>query len=69
MLTHTQTHTHTLTLSLSLSLTDGKQYDAYVCYPCEGQGISMTMTFALRILPEVLENKHGYKLFIRGRDD
>ncbi|XP_031428587.1 uncharacterized protein LOC105890458 [Clupea harengus] len=32
-------------------------------------GISMAMTFALRILPEVLENKHGYKLFIRGRDD
>ncbi|XP_076130774.1 interleukin-1 receptor type 1-like isoform X1 [Alosa pseudoharengus] len=48
---------------------DGKQYDAYVSYPCEGQGDSMALTFALRVLPEVLENKHGYKLFIRGRDD
>ncbi|XP_063059724.1 interleukin-1 receptor type 1-like isoform X2 [Engraulis encrasicolus] len=46
---------------------DGKHYDAYVSYPYESQGLSMT--FALRLLPEVLENKHGYKLFIRGRDD
>ncbi|XP_062393226.1 interleukin-1 receptor type 1-like [Sardina pilchardus] len=48
---------------------DGKQYDAYVSYPCEGQGDSMALTFALRVLPEVLEDKYGYKLFIRGRDD
>ncbi|KAL2094788.1 hypothetical protein ACEWY4_009507 [Coilia grayii] len=47
--------------------TDGKHYDAYVSYPYESQGLSVT--FALGLLPEVLENKYGYKLFIRGRDD
>ncbi|XP_048095968.1 interleukin-1 receptor type 1-like isoform X2 [Alosa alosa] len=47
---------------------DGKLYDAYVSYP-SGNSISMAMTFALRVLPEVLERNYGYKLFIRGRDD
>ncbi|XP_042559012.1 interleukin-1 receptor type 1 [Clupea harengus] len=47
---------------------DGKLYDAYVSYP-SGNSVSMAMTFALRVLPEVLERNYGYKLFIRGRDD
>ncbi|XP_062391432.1 interleukin-1 receptor type 1-like isoform X3 [Sardina pilchardus] len=47
---------------------DGKLYDAYVSYP-SGNSVSMAMTFALRVLPEVLESNYGYKLFIRGRDD
>ncbi|KAG9349318.1 hypothetical protein JZ751_027761 [Albula glossodonta] len=49
---------------------DGKIYDAYVVYPrmCwHGSGGSAEI-FALHTLPEVLEKKCGYKLFIFGRD-
>ena len=52
------------------SCTDGKLYDAYVSYICSGdQSASSTAAFALRALPEVLEDRLGYRLFIRGRDD
>uniref|UniRef100_A0A8C6LGN7 Interleukin 1 receptor-like 2 n=1 Tax=Nothobranchius furzeri TaxID=105023 RepID=A0A8C6LGN7_NOTFU len=52
------------------STQDGKLYDAYVSVVqsdvwclCEAE------RFALQVLPEELEQKHGYSLFIRGRDD
>lgn len=49
---------------------DGRLYDAYVAYPQPGAlGFSKEVeTFALHILPQVLENACGYKLFIPGRD-
>ncbi|KAL1771270.1 interleukin-1 receptor-like 2 [Sigmodon hispidus] len=50
---------------------DEKLYDAYVLYPkCprESQGHDVN-TLVLKILPEVLENQCGYKLFIFGRDE
>uniref|UniRef100_A0A3P8ZSY3 Interleukin 1 receptor type 1 n=1 Tax=Esox lucius TaxID=8010 RepID=A0A3P8ZSY3_ESOLU len=47
---------------------DGKLYDAYVSY-LFGDGSSQAETFALQVLPEVLEKQHGYTLFISGRDD
>lgn len=50
-------------------LTDGKLYDAYVSYPrVDDHSVSFATTFALHILPEVLENQLGYKLFVSGRD-
>ncbi|XP_054887335.1 interleukin-1 receptor-like 1 [Poeciliopsis prolifica] len=49
---------------------DGKLYDAYVSV---GQSAMPSLDgvahFALRLLPEELEQKHGYSLYIRGRDD
>lgn len=51
---------------------DGKVYDAYVCYvhpDGEDRGSSPATTFALQTLPEVMERRHGYTLYIRGRDD
>ncbi|XP_041858194.1 interleukin-1 receptor type 1 isoform X2 [Melanotaenia boesemani] len=49
---------------------DGKLYDAYVAYPQRyASGFNEQVeTFALRTLPQVLENTCGYKLFIAGRD-
>ncbi|XP_034042073.1 LOW QUALITY PROTEIN: interleukin-1 receptor type 1 [Thalassophryne amazonica] len=49
---------------------DGKLYDAYVVYPqqCEEGFSEDIQTFALHVLPQVLEAKCGYKLFIAGRD-
>nr|XP_020469774.1 interleukin-1 receptor type 1-like isoform X2 [Monopterus albus]XP_020469775.1 interleukin-1 receptor type 1-like isoform X2 [Monopterus albus]XP_020469776.1 interleukin-1 receptor type 1-like isoform X2 [Monopterus albus] len=49
---------------------NGKLYDAYVAYPQEcAVGFSKEVeTFALHILPQVLENACGYRLFIPGRD-
>ncbi|XP_061698314.1 interleukin-1 receptor type 1 [Syngnathoides biaculeatus] len=51
---------------------DGKHFDAYVtsyyppgCQPDVSQGL---LTFALHVLPQVLEKACGYKLFIAGRD-
>lgn len=50
--------------------TDGKSYDAYVSYLHGDElGLSSTMTFALQLLPAVLEERYGYKLFISGRDE
>ncbi|KAJ3591702.1 hypothetical protein NHX12_006834 [Muraenolepis orangiensis] len=52
-------------------VSDGKLYDAYVSYLYSGGGggSSEVETFALKVLPEVLEKRHGFRLFIRGRDD
>ncbi|TDH06600.1 hypothetical protein EPR50_G00115070 [Perca flavescens] len=49
---------------------DGKLYDAYVAYPqpCAIGFNKEVEEFALRTLPQVLENACGYKLFIGGRD-
>ncbi|KAJ8332458.1 hypothetical protein SKAU_G00426310 [Synaphobranchus kaupii] len=49
---------------------DGKLYDAYISSlhseaPCSSQ----LGNFCLQVLPEVLEHRHGHKLFICGRDD
>lgn len=50
---------------------DGKTYDAYILYPKTlGEGsTSNSDYFVFKVLPEVLENQCGYKLFIYGRDD
>uniref|UniRef100_UPI0037E7A486 interleukin-1 receptor type 1 n=1 Tax=Semicossyphus pulcher TaxID=241346 RepID=UPI0037E7A486 len=49
---------------------DGKLYDAYVSFlHPDSLSSAETERFALQILPEELENKHGYSLYIRGRDD
>ncbi|XP_078078078.1 interleukin-1 receptor type 1-like isoform X2 [Mustelus asterias] len=54
-------------------INDGKIFDAYVIYPrseTEGSlGNFSTSHFALHILPQILEEKYGYKLFISGRDE
>ncbi|XP_007172186.1 interleukin-1 receptor-like 1 [Balaenoptera acutorostrata] len=51
---------------------DGKIYDAYVIYPrnCKNspKGASSVEYFVHQILPDVLENKCGYDLYIYGRD-
>lgn len=48
---------------------DGKLYDAYVSYlHGDDHSVSSATTFALHVLPEVLEDRLGYKLFISGRD-
>ncbi|XP_062983740.1 interleukin-1 receptor-like 1 [Elgaria multicarinata webbii] len=51
---------------------DGKIYDAYVIYPTNYiNGISennFVGSFVHQVLPDVLENKCGYKLCIYGRD-
>ncbi|KAF5926218.1 hypothetical protein HPG69_011345, partial [Diceros bicornis minor] len=51
---------------------DGKIYDAYVIYPRNHkdspEGTSSVEYFVHQILPDVLENKCGYKLCIYGRD-
>ncbi|XP_071337363.1 interleukin-1 receptor type 1 isoform X2 [Trachinotus anak] len=49
---------------------DGKLYDGYVSFLHPDTLSSAEMaSFALQILPEELEKKHGYSLYIRGRDD
>ncbi|XP_060682943.1 interleukin-1 receptor type 1-like [Hemiscyllium ocellatum] len=52
---------------------DGKMFDAYVIYPRyvnEGSLDNCNANhFALHTLPQTLEEKYGYKLFISGRDD
>ncbi|GAA6099337.1 interleukin-1 receptor type 1 [Tachysurus ichikawai] len=48
---------------------DGKLYDAYVSYLyADDHRVSFATTFALHVLPEVLEDRFGYKLFISDRD-
>ncbi|XP_006920845.1 interleukin-1 receptor type 1 isoform X1 [Pteropus alecto] len=56
---------------LSPKASDGKTYDAYILYPKTlGEGsTSNSDIFVYKVLPEVLENQCGYKLFIYGRDD
>uniref|UniRef100_A0A3P8UAE9 Interleukin-1 receptor accessory protein-like 1 n=1 Tax=Amphiprion percula TaxID=161767 RepID=A0A3P8UAE9_AMPPE len=49
---------------------DGKLYDAYVSFlHPDNLSADVTASFALNILPEELEDQHGYSLYIRGRDD
>ncbi|NXX90900.1 IL1R1 protein, partial [Centropus bengalensis] len=50
---------------------DGKIYDAYVLYTKSSGDRSFyhLENFVHRILPDVLEQQCGYKLFILGRDD
>ncbi|XP_029515732.1 interleukin-1 receptor type 1-like [Oncorhynchus nerka] len=51
---------------------DGKLYDAYVAYPRlfgdGGRACGEAEMFALHTLPQVLEGRCGYRLFILGRD-
>ncbi|KAM7417119.1 hypothetical protein PAMA_016975 [Pampus argenteus] len=52
---------------------DNKEYDAYLSYTkvdldCLGRTSSDEETFALEILPDVLEKHYGYKLFLPERD-
>ncbi|XP_014857221.1 PREDICTED: interleukin-1 receptor type 1-like [Poecilia mexicana] len=54
----------------SKQVPDGKLYDAYVSVGQSAMlGLDGVACFTLRLLPEELEQKHGYSLFIRGRDD
>ncbi|KAL6100374.1 il1rl1 [Pungitius sinensis] len=51
---------------------DGRMFDAYVVYQTQSQDkvTEDTLTqFIAKILPSVLEEKCGYRLFIHGRDD
>ena len=61
-----------ITLCSLFSSSDGKIYDAYVIYPrnCKNspKGASSVEYFVHQILPDVLENKCGYDLYIYGRD-
>ncbi|XP_008299812.1 interleukin-1 receptor type 1 [Stegastes partitus] len=55
---------------LKQQVPDGKLYDAYVSFlHPDNLSADVTASFALNILPEQLENQHGYSLYIRGRDD
>ncbi|KAM4866921.1 interleukin-1 receptor type 1 isoform 2-T6 [Thomomys bottae] len=56
---------------LHTKASDGKMYDAYILYPKNFMEGSTTNSdiFVFKVLPEVLENQFGYKLFIYGRDD
>nr|XP_020516962.2 X-linked interleukin-1 receptor accessory protein-like 2 [Labrus bergylta] len=52
---------------------DNKEYDAYLSYTkvdldSLGRSSSDEETFALEILPDVLEKHYGYKLFLPDRD-
>ncbi|KAM6099539.1 interleukin-1 receptor-like 1 isoform 2-T3 [Theristicus caerulescens] len=48
---------------------DGKIYDAYVIYPRNHTNEANFMEyFVYQIMPDILENKCGYKLCIYGRD-
>ncbi|XP_017565520.1 interleukin-1 receptor type 1-like isoform X1 [Pygocentrus nattereri] len=48
----------------------GKIYNAYVCYCHDNSiGSSTAENLALKIMPEVLEQRHDLELFIHGRDD
>lgn len=59
-----------LKLTNCVTFTDGKMYDAYVSYlHCHDMSASSASTFALQVLPEVLENQLGYKMFISGRNE
>ncbi|KAM9804540.1 interleukin-1 receptor-like 1 [Neosynchiropus ocellatus] len=46
-----------------------KVYDAYVIYQPQWETKYLLREFISRLLPSVLEEQCGYKLFIQGRDD
>uniref|UniRef100_A0A3Q2QTF2 Uncharacterized protein n=1 Tax=Fundulus heteroclitus TaxID=8078 RepID=A0A3Q2QTF2_FUNHE len=53
-----------------LTVPDGKHYDAYVSVSQSAMlSLDGVACFALQILPQELEQKYGYYLYIRGRDD
>ncbi|XP_022066815.2 interleukin-1 receptor-like 1 isoform X1 [Acanthochromis polyacanthus] len=59
-------------LPLSKHNDDKRIYDAYVVYQMQKKDKATEETlsrFVTTILPSVLENKCGYRLFIHGRDD
>uniref|UniRef100_A0A8C5U1L6 Interleukin 1 receptor like 1 n=1 Tax=Malurus cyaneus samueli TaxID=2593467 RepID=A0A8C5U1L6_9PASS len=59
----------TVTLQLRAQAKDGKIYDAYVIYPKNhANEANFVEYFVYQIMPEILENKCGYKLCIYGRD-
>ncbi|NWR71359.1 ILRL1 protein, partial [Centropus unirufus] len=48
---------------------DGKIYDAYVIYPqSHANEAGFVEYFVHQVMPDILENKCGYKLCIYGRD-
>lgn len=62
-----------LYIYIYLFLLDGKEFDAFVSYAKTDSSESNSAfiseeKFALEILPDMLENKYGYKLCILERD-
>lgn len=54
---------------LLFCLIDGKTYDAYVIYPKNHTSeANFVEYFVYQVMPDILENKCGYKLCIYGRD-
>lgn len=50
-------------------LADGNIYDAYVIYPqSHTSEANFVEYFVHQVMPDILENKYGYKLCIYGRD-
>ncbi|KAM9448839.1 interleukin-1 receptor type 1 isoform 4-T7 [Salvelinus alpinus] len=61
---------YTASFTLQPTESDGKLYDAYVAYPHLSGSVASgeVEMFALHTLPQVLEGRCGYRLFILGRD-
>ncbi|XP_009881381.1 PREDICTED: interleukin-1 receptor-like 1 isoform X2 [Charadrius vociferus] len=58
-----------VTVTLRLKAQNGKIYDAYVIYPrSHANEANFVEYFVYQIMPDILENKCGYKLCIYGRD-
>ncbi|XP_062259279.1 interleukin-1 receptor-like 1 isoform X2 [Platichthys flesus] len=58
--------------TLTLKRRDARMYDAYVVYQMQKMDKVTEYTlcqFITQVLPSVLEEKCGYRLFIQGRDD